>query len=220
MSEQSEVARLTAALKNAHETFATESDSNAKIVAGLVERCATLAKEIEELEQAEEMRATYSKPEGGWTCFHCGETFTTVGSARDHFGGETYSEPGCAIRVQLGEERGLLMALRQAQDEIGTLRIENEDLDNDAGMYHSQCAELKRLFGTESVAMAYDHMEGRALVAEEHCARALTNFASCVGLIQAWAAPTFLFGVSEADLINERQRVARACLTELVGEPE
>lgn len=28
----------------------------------------------------------YLKPEHGWTCFHCGETFTTPGSARDHWG--------------------------------------------------------------------------------------------------------------------------------------
>lgn len=58
---------------------------------------------------------TYAKPAHGWTCFHCGETFTTFGSARDHFGATPNAEPGCLIKVRLGEERGLLMALRKAE---------------------------------------------------------------------------------------------------------
>lgn len=29
---------------------------------------------------------TYTPPEHGWTCFHCGETFKTPGAARLHFG--------------------------------------------------------------------------------------------------------------------------------------
>lgn len=62
-------------------------------------------------------RDTYGKPSHGWTCFHCGETFTTTGSARDHFGAQPDAEPGCQVRVSLGAERGLLMALRKAEDE-------------------------------------------------------------------------------------------------------
>ena len=62
-------------------------------------------------------RDTYGKPPHGWTCFHCGETFTTTGSARDHFGARPDAEPGCMVRVSLGAERGLLMALRKAEDE-------------------------------------------------------------------------------------------------------
>jgi hypothetical protein len=58
---------------------------------------------------------TYTKPAHGWTCFHCGETFTTFGSARDHFGATPNAEPGCLIKVRLGEERGLLMELRKAE---------------------------------------------------------------------------------------------------------
>ena len=56
---------------------------------------------------------TYPMPAHGWTCFHCGETFTTPGSARDHFGCEPCADPACRIKV--GEERGLVMALRKAE---------------------------------------------------------------------------------------------------------
>jgi hypothetical protein len=64
---------------------------------------------------------TYPMPDGGWTCFHCGETFTTIGTARDHFGAAPTAMPGCMIRVALGDERGLLMALRRAEARIAEL---------------------------------------------------------------------------------------------------
>lgn len=75
--------------------------------------------------------ATYEKPEHGWTCFHCGETFTTVGSARTHFGATPDVEPGCLVKVELGAERGLLMALRQLEEEQVSLleRLSQEDTD-------------------------------------------------------------------------------------------
>lgn len=56
---------------------------------------------------------TYNTPPHGWTCFHCGDTFTTPGAARDHFGFNPSSDPACRIKV--GAERGLLMALRKAE---------------------------------------------------------------------------------------------------------
>lgn len=55
----------------------------------------------------------YAPPAHGWTCFHCGETFTTPGSARDHFGFEPSVDPACVIKV--GEERGLAMELRRVE---------------------------------------------------------------------------------------------------------
>ena len=58
---------------------------------------------------------TYQAPEHGWTCFHCGETFTTVGGARDHFGTDRWYEPGCILKVELGSERGWLIELRRVQ---------------------------------------------------------------------------------------------------------
>lgn len=60
---------------------------------------------------------TYAPPPHGWTCFHCGETFTTVGTARTHFGATPDAEPGCLVRVGLGPERGLLAALRKAEED-------------------------------------------------------------------------------------------------------
>lgn len=72
---------------------------------------------------------TYPMPPHGWTCFHCGETFTTPGAARDHFGFEPSRDPGC--RIKLGAERGLLRELRKAENEIDRLTYElhNEGAD-------------------------------------------------------------------------------------------
>lgn len=64
-------------------------------------------------------QTTYQQPAHGWTCFHCGETFTTQGAARDHFGFDCSAEPGC--RIKAGAERGLLMALRRAEGEVARL---------------------------------------------------------------------------------------------------
>lgn len=66
---------------------------------------------------------TYNAPVGGWTCFHCGENFKTPGSARDHFGFEPSADPACRIKV--GAERGLLMALRKAEEEIDRRRSDD-----------------------------------------------------------------------------------------------
>lgn len=65
---------------------------------------------------------TYQPPASGWSCFHCGETFTTRGAAGDHFGATPAAVAGCLLRVQAGDERGLLMALRKAEAERDRLR--------------------------------------------------------------------------------------------------
>ena len=61
----------------------------------------------------------------GWRCFHCGEVFTTIGAAGDHFGRAEGTMAGCLIdRVALEEGgkpergRGLLMALRKAEAKL------------------------------------------------------------------------------------------------------
>jgi hypothetical protein len=72
---------------------------------------------------------TYLAPAHGWTCFHCGETFKTVGGARDHFGADPGKVPGCMLKVALGPERGLLMALRRVEEELATLYRERADED-------------------------------------------------------------------------------------------
>lgn len=74
------------------------------------------------------MSDTYNMPEHGWTCFHCGETFTTPGAAREHFGPTPNAEPGCVIKVQPGGERGLLSALRKAEKELAAYRDEDQTL--------------------------------------------------------------------------------------------
>lgn len=76
---------------------------------------------------------TYQAPPHGWTCFHCGETFTVVGLARDHFGTGPDAVPGCILKVQLGGERGLLNALRLAEKKIA------QHLDEDTPLYQELC---------------------------------------------------------------------------------
>ena len=66
------------------------------------------------------MNDTYQQPEHGWTCFHCGETFKTIGSARDHFGETPKEVPGCIIKA--GNEKGLLMELRRTQKQLEKIK--------------------------------------------------------------------------------------------------
>jgi hypothetical protein len=73
---------------------------------------------------------TYPQPARGWTCFHCGETFTTPGAARDHFGFDCSCDPACRIKV--GEERGLVMALRRAEAEVVRLTAALHDENTEA----------------------------------------------------------------------------------------
>ena len=59
----------------------------------------------------------YKAPQYGWTCFHCGDTFTSVGAARDHFGGNPDELAACKIKAK-GGELALVMLLRKTQDEL------------------------------------------------------------------------------------------------------
>ena len=90
---------------------------------------------------------TYSQPKHGWTCFHCGDTFTTVGSARDHFGLDCSSQPACKIKA--GGERGLLMALRKAEFEIA--RHMSEDTALHRELYSLQARHSSALQNAEEV---------------------------------------------------------------------
>lgn len=82
------------------------------------------------------MTDNYNKPPHGWTCFHCGETFTTVGGARDHFGADPSKTPGCMLKVQPGSERGLLMELRKTEALLA--RYMEEDSDTMRAMHAQQ----------------------------------------------------------------------------------
>jgi hypothetical protein len=91
-------------------------------------------------------------PKHGWTCFHCGETFKTPGSAREHFGATPNAKPGCVIDQVALEEggkpergRGLLMALRKLEVEVERLRHINEQQDNDLGMATSRHFSWERV---------------------------------------------------------------------------
>ncbi len=88
---------------------------------------------------------TYEKPEHGWTCFHCGETFTTIGHARDHFGAKPDAVPGCIERVQLGEERGLLMSLRKVETQLAHCIDENAKLHQTIDKMHSKHVEQLKI---------------------------------------------------------------------------
>lgn len=54
----------------------------------------------------------------GWQCFHCGEVFTTAGGAAVHFGEISGSKPGCLRKVELGNERGWLMEIRDLENKL------------------------------------------------------------------------------------------------------
>ena len=89
----------------------------------------------------------YEKPKDGWVCFHCGERFTTIGGARDHFGATQEATPGCLIRVQYGDERGLQMELRKAEQELARYRA--EDSDKDRQHYSMQVDHARALIDAE-----------------------------------------------------------------------
>lgn len=86
---------------------------------------------------------TYAPPPHGWTCFHCGETFTTPGSARDHFG-TPIAEPGCVLSVQVGGQRGLLAALRKTEDVLSAWMNEGTALHKEFAAQQSRHSEALR----------------------------------------------------------------------------
>lgn len=90
----------------------------------------------------------------GWQCFHCGEIFETVGSAREHFGFDQSSEPAC--RIKLGGERGLLGALREAEKAAAAAwtRVHEESGDIMQGWHaaerrHREALEEMEIIGYE-----------------------------------------------------------------------
>ncbi len=95
---------------------------------------------------------TYPMPAHGWTCFHCGETFTTPGSARLHFGVTPDKNPGCVLKVGVGAERGLLAALRKAEDQIACHLADESPLQRiyvDNQYRHSEALRVAEELGYE-----------------------------------------------------------------------
>lgn len=111
---------------------------------------------------------TYDKPEHGWTCFHCGETFTTVGAATDHFGFEPSSDPAC--RIKLGGERGLVMALRKTEAELARYQFEAMEDFGPASRLLNQIQARHTMQLTEVEQTAYDKglADGRKLLENEN----------------------------------------------------
>lgn len=94
-------------------------------------RHATLMEIADRVQQRNEAHETPNEasgrvPKGGWTCFHCWENFTTPGAAQDHFGATPSATPACQIKA--GAERGLVMALRKAEEELAKYREEDQTL--------------------------------------------------------------------------------------------
>lgn len=61
-----------------------------------------------------------------WRCFHCDEVFRSVDAARLHFGSDQFREPACLIKA--AGEHALLVALRNAEDELRRYRAEDSDV--------------------------------------------------------------------------------------------
>ncbi len=142
----------------------------------------------------------YTKPEHGWTCFHCGETFTTAGMAEDHFGFSPACEPAC--RVKCGAERGLVMALRKSEQAM----FEAWEI------IHSESSEIERAMR----AQAARHDEQLQTVEELGYERGLR-----AGLRRRWWAPARTLGAdpSEAEELAQLEEDRRDFFGAVVREP-
>lgn len=80
----------------------------------------------------EEGNLTYKVPVDGWVCFHCGERFTKIGSARDHFGHTPQAKPACVIK--LCADLCLVMELRKAEKRANDAEEELKELKEKYGI--------------------------------------------------------------------------------------
>ena len=117
---------------------------------------------------SDEQKPYHYPPPNGWTCYHCGETFTTWGSAEDHFGKTPASKPGCLLKVQFGNERGLEMELRKVEsdrDEWKARALAAEDREESL---QGNLAEFERVAGgrVHELRMKLDSIQGRVLTAD------------------------------------------------------
>jgi hypothetical protein len=109
--------------------------------------------------------ATYDR---SWNCFHCGETFTTIGSARDHFGATPDREPGCLIRVKYGDECGLEMELRKSESESEMWKQRALQAEEGLEVAQGKVGEFERIAGGSHQALRHklDSMQGRVVTAD------------------------------------------------------
>lgn len=105
--------------------------------------------------------ATYPALPYGWTCFHCGETFTHPNAARLHFGETPSDEPKCKISAH---------RLRAMEEELRRYRAEDTDL-------HRQIARME-----------FDHVVALRREEENGYARGLEDakkYPESIGLMRA-----------------------------------
>lgn len=114
-------------------------------------------------DRVQQRNETYQKPEDGWTCFHCGDRFTTPGAARDHFGATVDSTPACQIKA--GAERGLLMALRKAEQELARYREEDQPVMHEMARLQSRHSDALR--DAEELGYTRGLIDGRLM--EQNC---------------------------------------------------
>lgn len=76
-----------------------------------------------------EQQDTYTPPEHGWTCFHCGETFMHPNAARLHFGASVDDEPKCQISAH--RLRGMEAELRRYREEDTDLHRQLRSMEAD-----------------------------------------------------------------------------------------
>ena len=105
-------------------------------------------------------------PGYGWRCFHCDAWLTTPGAAEDHFGKTPAAVPGCIIHV--GEERGLLMALRKAEALAEEFLLRAQRAEQEEECLAGRVSEFERIAGggTHELRMKLDSMEGRVVTAD------------------------------------------------------
>lgn len=157
----------------------------------------------------------YFRPPHGWTCFHCGDTFTTPGAARDHFGADPLKDPACRIKV--GEERGLVMALRRAEEELERYRCEDSDADRAMAALRSDHAQA--LISEEEKGYARGVADARRDLAAEIWPPALTEpLAEILGMPNFRAAPmAHLYRAAGHDIAPKAEAEQAFVLHRFVG---
>ncbi len=132
-------------------------------------------------------KRAYISPKHGWTCYHCGETFTTWGSAEDHFGKTPDRIPGCLIKVQYGNERGLEMELRKIEADREEWKERALAAESQVESLAGIVSEFEKIAGggCHELRMKLDYMQGRVItcdvVTDAFRERAPEIFAEVIG---------------------------------------
>lgn len=110
----------------------------------------------------------FTFPEHGITCFHCGETFLSVKSAREHFGASPDEDPGCLLKLSQGD-KGLLALVRFQYAELDRYRQEDQPIMREIHALGAKHA--RELIAAEQLGYDRGLTDGRA-EAKEYQAKA------------------------------------------------